>query len=402
MAPSKGRKPKTCILNDWLESLPSASSGLESNDDLNLKRAYGLLPPTEPFATDKLFLRDCDNMYSDQPRASTSKSSPAARQETPDSVVVVVVSASGSASARSSSPTESKDSIINDTDDEIVITKQSGKGKGKAKDDGVVKCKAAKCSSNPKCVNFLGQDKWEDYGTSLRLLYEAASKSDSCSDKAFEAFKKAKKVESSAQLERQPGLPVGLRNLGATCYVNSFLQVWFQDETFRRAVYACDPPSDGKVDASPLFQLQVLFAFLQRGHLASYDPEPLVTALKLDRTEQQDAQEFSKLFMDRLDYEFKAQGQRDQANGVNSEQPLDVAKLVETQFEGSMIYGTECGSCGRRTSNTSLFRELEISLAKDCRLEDRIKESLKDEWLVGDNQYVSLNLRGGFVMLTCS
>lgn len=78
---------------------------------------------------------------------------------------------------------------------------------------------------------------------------------------------------------------------------------------------------------SPLFQLQVLFAFLQKSHQTVYDPEPLVSSLKLDTSEQQDATEFSKLFMTMLDDQFKKQGRKSANEGGNPA----VARLVQDQ-----------------------------------------------------------------------
>jgi hypothetical protein len=106
-----------------------------------------------------------------------------------------------------------------------------------------------------------------------------------------------------------------------------------------------------------------------------YNPEALVSALKLDKGEQQDAQEFSKLFMSLLDHEFKKQGLKRAAEGGSP----DVAKLVQTQvgrviirvhsithpntqFEGSITYGTKCSSCQTKSERNSTFLELEVNL----------------------------------------
>jgi hypothetical protein len=83
-----------------------------------------------------------------------------------------------------------------------------------------------------------------------------------------------------------------MQNLGATCYVNSYLQVWYQNEPFRRAVYACalDPNKD--ITKQPLYHLQVTFAALQEAQLKAFSPIDLVKSLDIDATDQQDAQEW--------------------------------------------------------------------------------------------------------------
>lgn len=85
--------------------------------------------------------------------------------------------------------------------------------------------------------------------------------------------------------------------------------------------------------ASPLYQLQVLFTFLQTAQQAVYNPISLVTSLKLDTGEQQDAQEFSKLFLNLLDHEFQKQGSRAAQDGSP-----DVSKLVEDQVNRFLLF----------------------------------------------------------------
>lgn len=65
-----------------------------------------------------------------------------------------------------------------------------------------------------------------------------------------------------------------------------------------------------------------------------YDPDPLVEALKIKRTEQQDAQEFSKLFLTLLDWEFKKQGKRAESEGGGESK---VARIVEEQVRARLL-----------------------------------------------------------------
>lgn len=44
-------------------------------------------------------------------------------------------------------------------------------------------------------------------------------------------------LESSLSELRDPTQYVDLKNLGATCYVNSLIQMWFHNEDMRYAIY---------------------------------------------------------------------------------------------------------------------------------------------------------------------
>lgn len=132
-----------------------------------------------------------------------------------------------------------------------------------------------------------------------------------------------------------------------------------------------------------MFQLQVLFAFLQTSQQGVYDPSTLVKALNLDSGEQQDSQEFSKLFVGLLDHEFKKQGAKREQNGLTG---VDVAQLVPSQFEGKMVYGTRCDRCQTKSERTDGFLELEVTLKPNCKLQERISATLRDEELEGENQ----------------
>ncbi|XP_071502708.1 ubiquitin carboxyl-terminal hydrolase 48-like [Diadema antillarum] len=229
------------------------------------------------------------------------------------------------------------------------------------------------CRGNPNCLVNLGEKDW------LKEI----------SDDHWH------QIDDPEEEKRKEDELVGLKNLGATCYVNTFLQVWFHNQRFREALYqwrpldrewARDESADERtVAALPEAELQpsticghlqLLFALLQFSRRRYIDPANFINCLGLDAALQQDAQEFSKLFISLLESTL-----REQPN------PL-VGNVIEQQFSGQYSYVTRCNSCGNSSERPSQFYELDLNIKGHKHLEDSLTEFLKEEKLEGANQYL--------------
>uniref|UniRef100_A0A9J8BHW8 Ubiquitin carboxyl-terminal hydrolase 48 n=2 Tax=Cyprinus carpio TaxID=7962 RepID=A0A9J8BHW8_CYPCA len=209
------------------------------------------------------------------------------------------------------------------------------------------------CRGNPNCLVGIGEQSW------LGEIDENAFHN----------------IDDPNSERRDKNTFVGLTNLGATCYVNTFLQVWFHNLELRRLFLICAHYLADYEPRTICEHLQYLFALLQNSNRRYIDPSGLVKALGLDTGQQQDAQEFSKLFLSLLE------------DTLSKQKDPNLQNVIQQQFCGQFSYVTVCNKCGRESPLPSRFYELELNIQGHKNLTECVTEFLKEEKLDGDNRY---------------
>ncbi|KAF2859744.1 cysteine proteinase [Piedraia hortae CBS 480.64] len=170
---------------------------------------------------------------------------------------------------------------------------------------------------------------------------------------------------------------VGLRNQGATCYLNSLLQSLYLTNAFRQAVYQIPTETEqAGGNASSAYALQRLFYRLQSEPIAVSTQELTHSFGWESRQifEQQDVQELSRILMERLEERMKG---------------TDAENALAQMFVGKMKTYLKCIHVNYESSRIEDFWDLQLNVSGCKSVEDSFRDYIQVETLEGDNKYAA-------------
>jgi len=166
---------------------------------------------------------------------------------------------------------------------------------------------------------------------------------------------------------------VGLKNQGATCYMNSLLQTLYNINYFRQSVYHM-PTTDEEAQRNIPLALQNLFYKMQF-QATSASTKMLTKTFGWDTYDafmQHDVQELNRVLCEKLEEKMKS---------------TRVEGVIQKLFEGNTWNYIECVNVDYKSTRTESFMDLQLDV-KGCKnVYDSFDQYCAVEMLDGQNQY---------------
>ncbi|TKY53566.1 Ubiquitin carboxyl-terminal hydrolase 12 [Spatholobus suberectus] len=167
---------------------------------------------------------------------------------------------------------------------------------------------------------------------------------------------------------------VGLKNQGATCYMNSLLQTLYHISYFRKAVYHMPTTENDMPSGSIPLALQSLFYKLQYSD-TSVATKELTKSFGWDTYDsfmQHDVQEFNRVLCEKLEDKMKG---------------TVVEGTIQQLFEGHHMNCIECINVDYKSTRKESFYDLQLDV-KGCKdVYASFDKYVEVERLEGDNKY---------------
>ncbi|KAK2743533.1 hypothetical protein FQN57_004830 [Myotisia sp. PD_48] len=167
---------------------------------------------------------------------------------------------------------------------------------------------------------------------------------------------------------------VGLKNQGATCYLNSLLQSLYFTNAFRKAVYQIPTTDSNENKNNSAWTLQRLFYNLQMSEHPVSTTELTSSFGWESRTvfEQQDVQELSRILMDKLEGRMKGTPAQNALANLFVGKTKTYISCINVDFESSRIED---------------FWDIQLNVRGNKSLDDSFKDYIQVETMDGENKY---------------